>query len=124
MPKSDDAVMATLLERLRTSGIDVDDSPRRRSEYSYDASNYRVRPAAVAFPRNVDDVRTVMRACSASGVPTTARGGGTSMAGNAIGEGLVIDTSRWMTAVGTLDAGHRAVWVDAGVVLGELTAHV
>ncbi|SDI55028.1 FAD/FMN-containing dehydrogenase [Arthrobacter cupressi] len=124
MPKSDDAVMATLLERLRTSGIDVDDSPRRRSEYSYDASNYRVRPAAVAFPRNVDDVRTVMRACSASGVPTTARGGGTSMAGNAIGEGLVIDTSRWMTAVGTLDAGHRAVWVDAGVVLGELRAHV
>ncbi|WP_245413032.1 FAD-binding and (Fe-S)-binding domain-containing protein [Arthrobacter celericrescens] len=124
MPKSDDEVVTTLLDRLRTAGIDVDDSPRRRSEYSYDASNYRVRPAAVVFPRNVDDVRTVVRACSASGVPTTARGGGTSMAGNAIGEGLVLDVSRSMTSVGTLDAGHRTVWVDAGVVLGELRAHV
>ena len=121
MPKND---VAVLVNELRDAGIEVDETPRRLSEYSYDASNYRVRPSAVAFPRNVDDVRTVMRACSASGVPTTARGGGTSMAGNAIGEGIVVDLSRRMTSVGTLDADHSTVWVDAGVVLGELRSHV
>lgn len=124
MPKSDDAVLARLLSELRDRGIEVDDSPRRLSEYSYDASNYRVRPAAVAFPRNVPDVRTVLRACSAMGVPTTVRGGGTSMAGNAIGDGLVIDLSRRMASMGTPDAGNATVWADAGVVLGELRSHV
>lgn len=126
MPHDDDGdtKLRQLLARLRDHGIEVDDSPRRRSEYSYDASNYRVRPAAVAFPKNVDDVRTVLRACSATGVPATARGGGTSMAGNAVGDGVVIDLSRRMTSVGTLDAGHATVWADAGVVLGELRAQV
>ncbi len=124
LPKRDDAAVTRLLYELRDRGIDVDDSPRRLSEYSYDASNYRVRPAAVAFPRNVGDVRTILRACSETGVPTTARGGGTSMAGNAIGHGLVIDLSRRMTSVGTIDAGSATVWADAGVVLGELRSHV
>jgi FAD/FMN-containing dehydrogenase/Fe-S oxidoreductase len=124
MPKSDEAVVTRLLNELRHRGIEVDDSPRRLSEYSYDASNYRVRPAAVAFPQNVDDVRTVLRACTAAGVPTTARGGGTSMAGNAIGEGLVVDLSRRMTSVGTPDTSHTTVWADAGAVLGELRSHV
>jgi FAD/FMN-containing dehydrogenase/Fe-S oxidoreductase len=124
MPKSDDAVVTQLVTELRGRGIEVDDSPRRLSEYSYDASNYRVRPAAVAFPQNVDDVRTILRACTAAGIPTTARGGGTSMAGNAIGHGLVIDLSRRMTSLGTLDAVEGTVWVDAGVVLGELRSHI
>jgi FAD/FMN-containing dehydrogenase/Fe-S oxidoreductase len=126
MPHDDDGdtKLRQLLTRLRDHGIEMDDSPRRRSEYSYDASNYRVRPVAVAFPKNVDDVRTVLRACSDMGVPITARGGGTSMAGNAVGDGVVIDLSRRLTSVGTLDAGQATVWADAGVVLGELRAQV
>ncbi len=126
MPHGDDGdtTLRQLLARLEHHGIEVDDSPRRRSEYSYDASNYRVRPAAVAFPMNADEVRTVLRVCSVLGVPTTARGGGTSMAGNAIGDGLVIDLSRRMKSVGTLDADQGTVWADAGVVLGELRAQV
>jgi len=124
MPKRDDAAVTRLLHELRDRGIEVDDSQRRLSEYSYDASNYRVRPAAIAFPRNVGEVRTILRACSELGVPTTPRGGGTSMAGNAIGQGVVIDLSRRMTSVGTVDAGNATVWADAGVVLGELRTHV
>lgn len=124
MSKSDDAVVTRLLNELRDRGIEVDDSPRRLSEYSYDASNYRVRPAAVAFPGNIDDVRTALRACTAAGIPIIARGGGTSMAGNAIGEGLIVDLSRRMTSVGTLDKDNGTVWVDAGVVLGELRSHI
>lgn len=126
MPHGDDggATLRQVLARLKHCGIEVDDSPRRRTEYSYDASNYRVRPAAIAFPKNVDDVRTVLRVCSALGMPTTTRGAGTSMAGNAIGDGLVMDLSRRMKSVGTLDADQATVWADAGVVLGELRMHV
>ncbi|AOY71562.1 FAD-linked oxidase [Arthrobacter sp. ZXY-2] len=119
-----DPTLTRLLAALRGQGIEVDDSPRRLSEYSYDASNYRVRPAAVAFPANVDDVRAVVRECSALGISITPRGGGTSMAGNAIGTSLVLDLSRRMAAVEKPDAGEAAVWVDAGVVLGELRSYI
>ncbi|MBT8163307.1 FAD-binding oxidoreductase [Arthrobacter sp. GN70] len=126
MPHGDDrdTNLRQLLAGLREQGIEVDDTSRRLSEYSYDASNYRIRPAAVVFPGSVDDVRKVVRACSALEVPTIARGGGTSMAGNAIGEGVVIDLSRRMVSVEGLDAGQATVWADAGVVLSELRSYV
>jgi FAD/FMN-containing dehydrogenase/Fe-S oxidoreductase len=109
-----------LIAALRFRGIDIDDSARRLIEYSYDASNYRVRPSAVAFPRNVDDVREVLRRCREAAVPIVARGGGTSMAGNAVGEGVVVDLSRWMTRLDDVDPSSRSAWVEAGMVLGEL----
>ncbi|MEV8569616.1 FAD-binding and (Fe-S)-binding domain-containing protein [Streptomyces sp. NPDC051322] len=118
------ADMKQLIRELRDREIDIDDSTRRRWEYSYDASNYRVQPAAVAFPRRVDDVREIVRLCTEHQVPIATRGGGTSMAGNAVGEGLVIDLSRWMTAMDEVDIDSRTVWVDAGVVLGELRSAV
>lgn len=115
---------ARLLEHLRECGIEVDDSARRRTEYSYDASNYRVRPTAVAFPSNTEQVRRILRGCTEFGVSVTTRGGGTSMAGNAVGGGLVIDLSRHMRTIGEFDAESRVIRVDAGVVLGELRSHV
>lgn len=113
-----------LIRELRERGIDVEDSSRRRWEYSYDASNYRVRPAAVAFPGTVEEVREIVRLCARHGVPVTTRGGGTSMAGNAVGSGLVVDLSRRMTRTDEADLGSRTVWADAGVVLGELRSRV
>lgn len=118
-----DGNVTALVRALRQRRVDVDDSDRRRSEYSYDASNYRLRPAAVAFPRDVSEVRDILRLSSAHGVAVITRGGGTSMAGNAVGRGLVVDLSRWMTDVGPLDADARTVWAGAGVVLGDLRAH-
>lgn len=112
---------------LADRGVEVDFSGRRRWEYSYDASNYRVRPAAVAFPRDVGEARALLAACRESGLPLTSRGGGTSMAGNAIGEGLVIDFSRHMRGVGPIEVGtdgEASVRVEAGVVLSELRAQV
>ncbi|MEW2609828.1 FAD-binding protein [Streptomyces sp. NPDC047880] len=69
-------------------GLRVETGPGATGAYAYDASNYRVPPRAVAFPRTADDVVAVVRACRAAGVPVTARGGGTSMAGNAVGAGV------------------------------------
>ncbi|MHB1930617.1 MAG: FAD-binding oxidoreductase, partial [Acidimicrobiales bacterium] len=94
----------TLLARLRgVVGDAADGSTRRRAEYSSDASNYRVVPRVVVFPRRVDDVLAVAEVCRQEGVPITARGGGTSCAGNAVGPGVVLDFSRHQRRVVTLD---------------------
>ncbi|WP_260605012.1 FAD-binding and (Fe-S)-binding domain-containing protein [Streptomyces sp. WAC 01420] len=88
--------------------------------YAYDASNYRIPPRAVAFPRSADDVVAVVRACRETGVPVTARGGGTSMAGNAVGPGVVLDFSRHMNRILDLDPVAGLARVQAGTVLDAL----
>ncbi|WP_156517277.1 hypothetical protein, partial [Rhodococcus sp. EPR-279] len=57
-----------LVQRVLEMGIEIDDSSRRLAEYSYDASNYRIPPAAVVFPRSADEVASVMMLCGAAGV--------------------------------------------------------
>lgn len=119
-----DASMSSLRAALSEAGVDADFSSRRRAEYSYDASNYRVPPAAVVFPRSVDDVRAAVAACARVGVPVISRGGGTSMAGNAIGTGVVLDFSRHMNRIGTVDETNGSVVVEPGVVISELAEAV
>ncbi|GAC67259.1 FAD-binding and (Fe-S)-binding domain-containing protein [Gordonia soli] len=110
------------LSDLSALGIDVDTSSRRRSEYSYDASNYRVRPLAVVFPRSASDVARTVAWCATAGVTVTARGGGTSMGGNAIGEGVVIDLSRHLDEVVEIDDEAQTAVAGAGIVLTTLAA--
>ncbi|MFJ4027531.1 FAD-binding and (Fe-S)-binding domain-containing protein [Paenarthrobacter sp. NPDC089989] len=114
----------SLLTDLESAGIPADASPRRRSEYSYDASNYRVEPLAVAFPRTVEDVVAAVAVCRASGTPLIARGGGTSMAGNAVGPGLVLDFSRYMNQILAIDEDAGTVDVQPGVILSVLSREV
>ncbi|MFH9585700.1 FAD-binding and (Fe-S)-binding domain-containing protein [Streptomyces luteogriseus] len=101
-------------------GLRVETGPGATGPYAYDASNYRVPPRAVAFPRTADDVVAVVRACREAGVPVTARGGGTSMAGNAVGPGVVLDLSRYMNRILDIDVEARTARVEAGVVLDAL----
>ena len=89
----------TIVSELTRLGVEVDASSRRRAEYSYDASNYRVRPVAVTFPRDAGEVARIAACCHQLGTPLTARGGGTSMAGNAIGDGVILDFSRYMNRI-------------------------
>ncbi|GGM60837.1 oxidoreductase [Thermopolyspora flexuosa] len=110
-----------LARALRAAGVrEVDVSARRRAEYSSDASLYRVPPAAVAFPRDAEEVAAALRVCREAGVPLTARGAGTSIAGNAVGPGLVLDFSRHMNAVRSVDPETRTAVVEPGAVLGTL----
>ncbi|MEV5410206.1 FAD-binding and (Fe-S)-binding domain-containing protein [Thermopolyspora sp. NPDC052614] len=95
-------------------------SARRRAEYSTDASLYRVPPAAVAFPRDAGEVAAALEVCRAAGVPLTARGAGTSIAGNAVGPGLVLDFSRHMGAVREVDPERRTALVEPGAILDAL----
>ncbi len=95
-------------------------SSRRRAEYSSDASNYRVIPTAVGFPRSVTEVLAAFAVCREHGVPLTMRGGGTSVAGNAVGTGLVLDTSRYLNQVLAVDREARTAQVQPGAILDDL----
>ncbi|HWD43325.1 MAG TPA: FAD-binding and (Fe-S)-binding domain-containing protein, partial [Actinomycetota bacterium] len=101
---------------------EVDTSTRRRAEYSTDASLYRVPPELVAFPRDAGEVVAVVETCLALGVPLTARGAGTSIAGNAVGSGVVMDLSRHLRRVLALDPEAATATVQPGVVLDDLQA--
>lgn len=110
-----------LVERLRASVRgEVDDSARRRAEFSTDASNYRVVPQVVVFPLDADDVLAVHRVSRETRTPITMRGAGTSVAGNAIGTGIVIDTSRHMNQILEIDVENRTARVQPGVIMGDL----
>ncbi|HEY6422271.1 MAG TPA: FAD-binding oxidoreductase, partial [Pseudonocardiaceae bacterium] len=93
-----------------------------RALYATDASNYRVPPRAVVLPRSDDDVSAVLAVCREQGVSLTARGAGTSIAGNAIGPGVVLDFSRHLDAVLDFDPSARLARVQPGVVLDRLQA--
>ena len=101
---------------------EVDTSTRRRAEYSTDASLYRVPPQLVAFPRDPDEVVAVVETCLELGVPLTARGAGTSIAGNAVGPGVVMDLARHLRRVRSLDPEAATATVEPGVVLDDLQA--
>ncbi|MGW0639055.1 FAD-binding and (Fe-S)-binding domain-containing protein [Nocardia salmonicida] len=110
-----------LADALRTRvDCTVDAAVRRRVEYSSDASNYRVRPVMVVFARAEDDVAATVDFARENGLSVTARGAGTSVAGNAIGPGIVLDFSRHMNAVRAVDVEARTASVQPGVVLSDL----
>lgn len=107
---------------VRAGLTDVDDSGLTRALYSSDGSLYRVLPRAVVRPRHADEIEATLAVCRELGVPLTARGAGTSIAGNAVGPGVVLDTSRHLHRVHAIDAEARTAVVDPGVVQAALQA--
>ena len=102
--------------------IDVDSSSGTRARYSSDAGLTRIPPLAVAFPRTPEQAIAAFDLARAHGVPLTARGGGTSCASNAIGPGLVLDFSRHMNRVLSIDPEARTATVEPGCVGSTLQA--
>src|SRR3712207_1781300 len=114
-------VATDLTEALRRAGVgDVDDSGLARALYSSDGSLYRVLPRAVVRPRHPDEIEATLAVCRELRVPLTARGAGTSIAGNAVGPGVVVDTSRYLSRVREVDVEARTATVDPGVVQAAL----
>ncbi len=112
---------AGLLEALRSEGIrDVDDSALARSLYASDASLYRIAPQVVVRPRTTDELVATLAVARGTGTPLTMRGAGTSIAGNAVGAGIVVDTARHLHRVLELDAEARTARVQPGVVHAAL----
>jgi FAD/FMN-containing dehydrogenase/Fe-S oxidoreductase len=118
-----DTSVTSLAGALARAGIrEVDTVRRRRAEYSSDASNYRVVPEVVVFPRHGDEIVAALSVCAELGVPLTPRGGGTSIAGNALSTGVVLDTSRHLSRVISVDEQSRTAVVEPGAVLDDITA--
>ena len=91
-----------------------------RAAYTSDASIFRRVPAAVLEPRTVEDIRDGIDVAKVRGWSVVGRGGGTSVAGNAIGEGLIIDTSRYFNRILDIDVAERTAPIEPGVVADAL----
>jgi len=91
-----------------------------RAAYAADASNYRQVPIGVVLPRSVEDIVETMRLCASHGVPVLARGGATSLNGQAVNVAVVIDCSKYLGRVLSIDAQSRLARVEPGVVCDAL----
>jgi FAD/FMN-containing dehydrogenase/Fe-S oxidoreductase len=91
-----------------------------RALYATDASNYRQVPIGLVLPRDVDDVVATIAACREYGAPVLSRGGGTSLAGQCCNVAVVLDFSKYMHSIISLDADARVATVQPGIVLDAL----
>ena len=104
----------------RAVGGEVRFDPYSRHLFSRDASMYAIEPIGVVFPRDADDVAAVVSTAGEFGVPVLPRGAGTSLAGQTVGQAIVMDLSRHMSRIIEIDAGQRRARVQPGVVQEQL----
>jgi FAD/FMN-containing dehydrogenase len=95
-----------------------------RALYSTDASVYQIRPLGVAIPKTREDIVKIVKICALLKCPITMRGGGTAQGGQSIGEGLLVDTSKYFNRMLEVNADERWARVEPGVVLDELNAQL
>src|ERR1700761_2340043 len=109
------------LERLATElEGDFHYDATMRTLYATDASVYREIPLAVALPKTENDICTLIRFAREHGTSVIPRAAGTSLAGQVVGQGIVVDISRYLTRIVAIDADARRVRVQPGVVRNEL----
>src|ERR1043166_3927250 len=107
---------------IAQTGCEVRFDNLTRQLYATDASIYQIEPAGVAFPESAHQASAVIQATAEAGVSIIPRGGGTSLVGNAIGGGLIVDFSRHNRQITELKIDNLTVRVGAGVVLDQLNA--
>src|SRR6266700_6875851 len=105
---------------IKQTGCDVRFDNLTRQLYATDASIYQIEPIGAAFPKSAQQASGVIRAAADAGVPIIPRGAGTSLSGGAIGEGLIVDFSRYNRQIPDLNIEKQSVRVGAGVVLDQL----
>ena len=114
-----------LADRLRrTVAGEVMFDPFSRGRYSTDASIYQIEPIGVVCPRTTEDVEATLAIAREEGVPVLPRGGGTSQAGQTVGEAIVLDCSRHLDRIIDVDIADRRATVQPGVVLARLNARL
>ncbi len=92
--------------------------------YSTDASAYREKPLAVACPKDIDDIRLLIGHARKHNIGLIPRAGGTSLAGQVVGNGMVADVSKYMTRILEFNAEEGWVWVEPGVILDDLNRYL
>jgi FAD/FMN-containing dehydrogenase/Fe-S oxidoreductase len=119
-PAIDVTALCRELERAIEGEVRVD--AISRALYATDASVYEIMPLGVVLPRSREDVVRIVKLCRKYRCPLTMRGGGTSQAGQAIGSGLVVDTSKFLNRLLELNVADRWARVEPGIVLDHLNA--
>ncbi len=123
MPSCPDSTVALAILEKRISG-EVRTDPVALAIYATDASEYQERPLAVAMPANEADVGEIVRFAAAHRIPLIPRGAGTSLAGQVVGGGIVVDIGRHLNRVVSLDIERRRVRVQPGVIRNELNRYL
>jgi len=118
MVYSDDSTLATRLRKELQGEVLFDDFSRGR--YSTDASIYQIQPIGVTVPKTEQDVQIALQIAVDEGIPVLPRGAGTSQTGQAIGEALVMDTTKYLNGLLEFDAEARTACVQPGMVLDHL----
>ncbi|MGD0432092.1 MAG: FAD-linked oxidase C-terminal domain-containing protein [Acetobacteraceae bacterium] len=95
-----------------------------RGRYSTDASIYQVEPLGVIVPRTIDDVAAALAIAREAGIPVLPRGGGTSQCGQTVNRALVMDCSKYLRRVLSVDTKAGSVTVEPGVTLGALNTEL
>src|SRR5258708_4717490 len=88
--------------------------------YSTDASIYQIEPLGVAIPKTQDDLQAAVELAAKYVIPILPRGAGTSLAGQAIGDALILDCSRWLDSIPDVNPENHYAVVEPGVVLSNL----
>jgi len=115
---AENGALATRLTREMTGEVFFDSFNRGR--YATDASFYQLMPAGVVIPRTMEDALRALAICRDAGRIVTPRGGGTSQCGQTINHGIVIDFSKHLNRIISLDVGNRTCVVEPGIVLDDL----
>src|SRR5215211_2749086 len=109
------ASLVRYLARHVAGEVRFDATSRRL--YATDASHYQIVPLGVVVPKTADDLTVAVQIAADLGVPITARGGGTSLTGQSIGPGIVLDCSKYLNAVLDIDRAALVARIQPGVVL-------
>ncbi len=99
---------------------EVHDDSTTRKLYSTDASIYQMLPMVVVVPRSVVDLQTTVQIAQEHGIPIVARGGGTSLSGQTVGTGIILDTSKYLNQILAIDPKRKRATVQPGVILDQL----
>ena len=116
----DETASADCILDLKQAGLEVAADKISRLLYSTDASIYQIMPVGVIWPRDNSEISGVVEIARQHNIPVLPRGGGSSLAGQAIGKALILDFSRYMDKVLSLNPEQNSVTVQSGVVLGPL----
>src|SRR4051794_2019209 len=115
---AEDSDLAARLAREINGDVFFDSFNRGR--YATDASFYQIMPSAVVVPRTTDEALRTLAICRDAGRTVTPRGGGTSQCGQTINRGVVIDLSKHLDRIVSLDLENRSCVVEPGIVLDHL----
>ena len=122
MPKSSAKILLKELSAQLTGELFFDDL--YKSIYATDASVYRIIPLAVAYPKTKDDIKILIAFATKNNITLIPRAAGTSLAGQCVGNGIVVDVSKYFTKILAFDEKEKTVTVEPGVIRDELNDYL